>query len=74
MVEPCHRFQKGQTFLIGSSGAKAGGLPLRLGMGRHPARRGDDPIRESPALDGEAMPCCTDGFRPVSSLVERIEG
>ncbi len=77
MIEPCPLWKDGQTFDVEGSPAKPADFPCdwawtdiqrdvtMLLYGANP------PWMVGP---GMSLPCCSDGVRPVSFLVERIDG
>jgi uncharacterized repeat protein (TIGR04076 family) len=76
MCSACQRFEEGQSFVIEAFPTKPADFPCDwawVDIQRDVAVilfGGDLPWMAKP---GTAMPCCSDGFRPVSFLIERLE-
>jgi len=76
MSAPCHRFTEGQSYVVDGFPAKPADFPCDwawVDIQRDVAMILFGADLRGTAKPGTAMPCCSDGFRPVSFLVERIE-
>jgi uncharacterized repeat protein (TIGR04076 family) len=76
MSAACHRFKEGQSYVVEGFPTKPADFPCDwawVDIQRDVAMILFGSNLPWMAKPGTAMPCCSDGFRPVSFLVERIE-
>jgi uncharacterized repeat protein (TIGR04076 family) len=76
MSAACGRFKEGQSYVVEGFPAKPADFPCDwawVDIQRDVAMVLFGSNLPWMPKAGTAMPCCSDGFRPVSFLVERIE-